>query len=26
MAKSVIDMMQSNGDDPERAAKDAIAA
>ena len=25
MAKSVIDMMQSNGDDPERAAKDAIA-
>ena len=26
MAKSVIDMMQSNGNDPERAAKDAIAA
>jgi len=26
MAKSVIDMMQSNGDDPERAAKAAIAA
>jgi beta-aspartyl-peptidase (threonine type) len=25
MAKSVIEMMQSNGDDPERAAKDAIA-
>jgi beta-aspartyl-peptidase (threonine type) len=25
MAKSVIEIMQSNGDDPERAAKDAIA-
>jgi beta-aspartyl-peptidase (threonine type) len=25
MAKSVIEMMHSNGDDPERAAKDAIA-
>ncbi len=25
MAKSVIDMMRSNGDDPEQAAKDAIA-
>jgi beta-aspartyl-peptidase (threonine type) len=25
LAKSVIEMMQANGDDPERAAKDAIA-